>query len=85
MNKVKINIKFFACMKDIVGEREQTLTLPKDSNINFVLEELKSKYPLITEKMINSSFVAINESYALKHNLLKEGDILAIIPPAFNV
>lgn len=85
MNKVKINIKFFACMRNIVGEREQTLTLPKGSNIDFVLEELKSKYPLITEKMINSSFVAINESYALKHNLLREGDTLAIIPPVFDV
>ncbi len=80
MSKVRITIKFFASMKDAIGERERTLLLPEGSNVDYVLKDLKNQYPQLV-KMIDHSFVALNEEYALKHTLLKEGDILAIIPP----
>jgi molybdopterin converting factor subunit 1 len=80
MSKIRITIKFFASMRDAIGERERTLVLPEGSNVDYVLKDLKKQYPQLA-KMIDHSFVALNEEYALKHTLLKEGDILAIIPP----
>ncbi|MBI2485981.1 MAG: molybdopterin converting factor subunit 1 [Deltaproteobacteria bacterium] len=80
MSKIKITIKFFASIRDAVGKREKTLLLPEGSNVDYVLEDLKNQYPQIA-KMIDCSFIALNEEYALQHTLLKEGDTLAIIPP----
>ncbi|MBI2485965.1 MAG: molybdopterin converting factor subunit 1 [Deltaproteobacteria bacterium] len=80
MSKIRITIKFFASMRDAIGERERTLLLPEGSNVDYVLEDLKNQYPQLA-KVIDCSFIALNEEYTLKHTLLKEGDTLAIIPP----
>jgi molybdopterin synthase sulfur carrier subunit len=80
MSKIKINIRFFASVRDIVGEREKTLLLPEDSRVDRVLKDLKKQYPQLS-MMIDRSFVALNEEYAAHNTLLKEGDTLAIIPP----
>ena len=39
----------------------------------------KKKYPQLSE--INSYAIAINESYAVNETILKENDLIAIIPP----
>ncbi len=80
MSKIRVTIKFLASMRDIIGERERTLLLPEGSSVDYILEDLKSQYPQLP-KMIDCSFIALNEEYALKNTILKEGDTLAIIPP----
>ena len=80
MSKIRTTIKFFASMKDAIGERERTVLLPEGSKVDYILKDLKNQYPKLA-KMIDCSFIAINEEYALKHTLLKEEDTLAIIPP----
>jgi sulfur-carrier protein len=84
MNQVRVTIKFFASMRDTIGESERTLLLPENSNIDYLLKDLKNQYPQ-SAKIIDRSFIVLNEEYALKNTLLKEGDTLSIIPPPLSV
>lgn len=80
MNGIKITIKFFALLKEKLGESESTILLPKGADVDKALKELMAQHPELA-KMIDCSFVALNEEYALQYAILKEGDTLAIIPP----
>ena len=84
MNQVRVTIKFFTSMRDTIGEGEKTLLLPKGSNIDYLLKDLKNQYPQLARN-IDRSFIVLNEEYALKNTLLKEGDTLSIIPPPLSV
>ena len=81
MSQIKVTIKFFTSMRAITGEREKTLFLPEDSNMDYLLKDLKNQYPELAKK-IDYSFIVLNEEYPLKYTPLKEGDVIAIIPPA---
>ncbi len=80
MNEIRVNIKFFAELRDIVGKRESTFSLPEGSRVDYMLEALKNEYPRLA-KTIECSFIALNEVYVDRDAPLKEGDTLAIIPP----
>ena len=81
MSQIKVTIKFFTSMRAITGEREKTLFLPVDSNMDYLLKDLKNQYPELAKK-IDYSFIVLNEEYPLKNTPLKEGDVIAIIPSA---
>ena len=81
MGQIRVTIKFFASMRAITGEREKTLFLPEDSNMDYLLKDLKNQYPELAKK-IDCSFIVLNEEYPLIYTPLKEGDVIAIIPPA---
>jgi molybdopterin converting factor subunit 1 len=80
MSAATITIKFFATLKEKIGENERTITLAQGSAVDNVLEDLKKQYPEFA-KLIDCSLVALNEEYALPGCVLQDGDILAIIPP----
>lgn len=80
MNATTITIKFFAMLKEKLGENERTIILAQGSNVENVLDDLKKQHPKFA-KLIDCSLVALNEEYALPGSILQEGDILAIIPP----
>jgi molybdopterin converting factor subunit 1 len=80
MSAATITIKFFAMLKEKLGENERTMILAQGSNVENVLNDLKKQHPEFA-KLIDCSLVALNEEYALPGSILQEGDILAIIPP----
>ena len=57
-------------MRAITGEREKTLFLPEDSNMDYLLKDLKNQYPELAKK-IDYSFIVLNEEYPLKYTPLK--------------
>ena len=50
-----------------------------ENTIGNLKNELKEKYPQLGN--INTYAVAVNETYATNKVVLKEGDIVAIVPP----
>ena len=80
MKEIRINIKFFTLLKEKICENERTVLFAEGSTVNHIIIELKRQYPKLA-KMIDCSFIALNEEYTLPNTTLKDGDTMAIIPP----
>ena len=90
---MKVSVRFFAALREIVGKREQTLEFQKDKDITIEkvlkrLTELHGKdfaeyvYDTQTGEAKSYLQLLVNEkSITTLKTRLKDGDVLAIIPP----
>ena len=76
---MKIITLFFGITADLIGETELDIALEDSITVGAFKFILKEKYPQL--KNINSYAIAVNEVYAKDSIILKEGDVVAIIPP----
>lgn len=76
---MKIIVLFFGITTDLVGETQLEITVKNSVSIADFKLILKEKYPKLEN--INSYAIAVNEEYAENDFMLKENDIIAIIPP----
>ncbi|QXP72989.1 molybdopterin converting factor subunit 1 [Tenacibaculum sp. AHE15PA] len=76
---MKINVLLFGIATDLIGSSSLTIELPISCNVTSFKELLTKKYPEL--KQMSSYAIAINESYATDETIIKENDIIAIIPP----
>jgi|TARA_B110000503_G_scaffold94938_1_gene142925 molybdopterin converting factor subunit 1 len=76
---MKITILFFGISADLIGKTEQELAFENSITVGAFILILKEKFPQL--KNINSYAIAVNEIYAENAFILKEGDVVAIIPP----
>jgi molybdopterin converting factor subunit 1 len=76
---MKITILFFGISADLIGKTEQELVFENSITVGAFILILKEKFPQL--KNINSYAIAVNEIYAENAFILKEGDVVAIIPP----
>lgn len=76
---MKIQILFFGITTDLVGTSNLELEVTEASNVADFKSHLKKNYPQL--KNINSYAIAVNENYATNALVLKENDIVAVIPP----
>jgi molybdopterin synthase sulfur carrier subunit len=76
---MKITTLFFGITADLVGETELDIALESSISLRAFKLVLKEKYPQL--KNIDSYAIAVNEAYAEDILILKEGDVVAIIPP----
>ena len=76
-----MNIKtlFFGITADLVQNSELQIKVDENSSIVDFKLILKNKFPQLEN--LNSYAIAVNEEYAEDHLTLKNGDIVAIIPP----
>lgn len=74
-----IKTLFFGTVKDITNSNSLELEVNKDINIKqfvVLLQEKFTNFPYIDDFT-----VAVNEEYVEKYFILKDNDIVAIIPP----
>jgi len=76
---MKITTLFFGITADLIGATELDLELSGSISIGAFKIVLKEKYPQL--KSIDSYAIAVNEVYAEGDFILKESDVVAIIPP----
>ncbi|MCL7762273.1 molybdopterin converting factor subunit 1 [Polaribacter sp. Z014] len=76
---MKIQVLFFGITTDLVETSALNLELPKIETVQGFKNFLKEKYPQL--KNIDSYAIAVNESYAADELVLKEDDVVAVIPP----
>ena len=76
---MKISILFFGMATDLVDSSSLEIELPNKSSVASFKEFLLAEFPEL-QKM-SSYAVAINESYASNDTLIRENDVIAIIPP----
>ncbi|MFY9243403.1 MAG: MoaD/ThiS family protein [Polaribacter sp.] len=76
-----MNIKtlFFGITTDLINASEIQIIVDEKTSIKKFKTVLKEKFPKLEN--INSYAIAVNEEYAEDDFILKENDIVAIIPP----
>ncbi len=77
---MKVKVLYFSSIKDKIKKREEILEIPDNAAVSNLKNILKQLYPQISE-VIDKVMIAVNEEYVSDETRLKEGDIIAIIPP----
>jgi len=77
---VRIRVLFFGVLRDIVGQREDSLEVPDGGRLGSVFEHYASRFPKIRE-MSASLVLALNQSFSEPGAPLAEGDEVAFLPP----
>jgi molybdopterin synthase sulfur carrier subunit len=89
---LKLMVRFFAALREIVGKKEETLEFANDANVTvkLALKELtklhgKEFANYVYDTKINEvrSYlqILVNERSATLKTKLKDGDVLVIVPP----
>jgi molybdopterin synthase sulfur carrier subunit len=76
---MKIEILFFGITSDLIGETQVQIALENAISVADFKSILKEKYPQL--KNVNSYAIAVNEAYAKDDIILKQSDVVAVIPP----
>ncbi|WP_299118779.1 MoaD/ThiS family protein [uncultured Tenacibaculum sp.] len=76
---MNINVLLFGIATDLIGSSSLQIELPINCSVATFKEILVSKNESLKE--MSTYAVAINESYASDETIIKESDIVAIIPP----
>jgi molybdopterin synthase sulfur carrier subunit len=91
-SEIKVTIKFFTTLREIVGKREEQLSLPTQATLKDAIAELSRRYgarftDYALEKgeikpplqiLINGRNMGLLQRM---ETMLKEGDTVAILPP----
>lgn len=75
-----IRVQYFAQLRDALGRSEETLTLEGAATAGRALEALCRRHPQLAacRKMVR---LAIGVEWVKPDALLKEGDVLLLMPP----
>ena len=76
---MNITVLFFGITTDLVGKTTISYVIEDSTSVENLKKILKADYPNL--KNIDDFAIAVNEEYATNGVLLKDGDIVAIIPP----
>jgi molybdopterin converting factor subunit 1 len=76
---MNITLLFFGITADLIGKTRLVMALESAMTIGAFKLVLKEKYPKLEK--IDSYAIAVNETYAEAGFVLKEGDVVAVIPP----
>jgi molybdopterin synthase catalytic subunit len=77
---VKVRLKLFASVKEIVGRREVVLDLPEGTTAERLLQRFAADHPRL-QGLAPSLLLAVNREYVEGTRVLAEGDEVAFIPP----
>ena len=77
---MKIKIKLFANIRVLLGKSEIDLELQSGTDISTAIKNLSTNSQLL-EEIKGTAMFSVNETYAEPNTCLKDGDVLAIIPP----
>ena len=86
---MNVKVRYFTTMRELAGTKEDDLELVDGSGLQDVLEKISSlygqealEYLYVNGQELDPSIkFLINGSTAQKGDVVKEGDVIAIIPP----
>jgi molybdopterin synthase catalytic subunit len=77
---MRVTVLFFGVLKEMLSSESQTLALPAGSTVDAVLEHYRELLPQ-QPRLWSTLAIAVNQSYAVKGCLLRDGDEVALLPP----
>ena len=76
---MEISVKYFGIIADITQKKEEVIFMEEESNtLKYLQSIIEIKYPKIL--VINYS-IALNKKFLQNDILLKNNDIIALLPP----
>jgi molybdopterin synthase sulfur carrier subunit len=76
---MKIMLRYFASIKDLVGAEGEGITIPSGSTVEELLEAVKGRHGQLTG--VERILIAVNGAYVDPGTVLNEGDGAALFPP----
>lgn len=77
---MNIHIRYFASLREIIGQGEEQLTVQEGKRVGEVKTLLGTRFPKL-QPILERSICAVNHSYVSAETMLHEGDELVFIPP----
>lgn len=77
---MKVNVRLFAGLREVVGRGEVTLDVFEGATVGELEGRLVREYPAV-EAFLPTLVWAVNEEYVRSEHRLREGDEIALIPP----
>lgn len=77
---IKVKVLYFGQAKDASGRAEEVRSLPERTTLRTMMEAIFSLNPKL-EGMAKAVQVAVNEEIAVGDRSLKDGDVIAVLPP----
>lgn len=77
---MKIRIRYFASIREIVGQAEEILDVPAAARVTNVRELLLARNPQL-QQVLERSVCAVNRRYVTADTVLNESDEIVFIPP----
>ncbi|HEX4206971.1 MAG TPA: molybdopterin converting factor subunit 1 [Ktedonobacteraceae bacterium] len=77
---MKIRLRYFASLREITGQSEETLTVPDQASVADMRTRLVEQYPRL-QSLIERCIYAVNRSYVPIDTQLQDNDELVFIPP----
>ena len=75
-----VRAEFYSRLKEIVGASASELTLPDDATVSDLLQQLFANYPKLRDFQ-NSILFGVGLDFVEKNYVLRDGDVIAIMPP----
>jgi len=77
---LRIKVKLFASFRDIVGTKEEDLTLPEGTTVQQLLDRYIERFPQMA-KFREHIILSVNKDYGAPARVLKDGDEVSFLPP----
>ncbi len=77
---ITVRAEFYSRLREIVGASTLELTLPDNATASDLIQQLFSKYPKLRDFQ-NSMLFGIGVEFVEKNHALRDGDVIAIMPP----
>ncbi len=77
---MKVRVRCFAAVREIVGAGELVVDLPEGSTLIQLISQLRYQFPRL-EALTGSLLFSVNREYASTDKGLTAGDEVALIPP----
>lgn len=74
-----IKILFFGITTDLIGKNQVEIEVLESTSVADCKTYLKKQFPQLQH--INTYAIAVNEEYANDNLVLKQNDVVAVIPP----
>jgi len=76
----KIRVRLFAILREKVGEREITITVPTGITVNHLNNEILNKYPQL-KSFSNKFIISVNCKVTTGNTIITSKDEIALLPP----
>lgn len=77
---MNIRIRYFASLREITGQNEETLSLLDGTTVASLRDTLLARYPRL-QTVMERAVCAVNHRYVPVKTVLREGDEAVFIPP----
>lgn len=77
---MQIRVLYFAVVRERIGTSEQTISLPANATVGTLLDQLAATHQAVAT-LRSHVRVAVNEEFQPASHPLRDGDVVALIPP----